>query len=118
MELSGRGGSEDEIVTFRETYYAPWSALNKHGGIGKELILEQDNHSWVATKICDVQNCGPILGAASTHGGPNGIFYPGSGDSYYNCYVRPIVVLKSNIKIDTSSTDGKTPATAFVIKGD
>lgn len=31
-------------------------------------------------------------------------------------HIRPIVVLSSNIKIDTSSTDGESAENAFIIR--
>ena len=112
------GGAENETFTVKDNYYVPYTLLYNKGGIAKELALDC-GESWLANQICNVQNDGgnPILGGETTHGGPSSVFYLDRGsDSYSNSNVRPIVVLNSNVKVDTNSTDGKTPKTAFGLK--
>ena len=106
-------------MTVSDTYYCPYTALYNSGGIVKELMLDCGD-SWIASQICSLQDVQygsqPRWGAVTVHGGPDTLFDGNGSNSYYNCNVRPIVVLNSNIKIDTSSTDGKSAENAFIIR--
>ena len=106
-----------ENLTVTQTY---WDAriTEANFGEGKKVLFSSSASYWLATRYARCSSSDAIFGlryAYSTLDGIN-LFYSDVGANYYYyCRLRPVVSLKSSVKIEASKTASSSAETAHKI---